>query len=94
MIQWGSRYRRKVAYTSDDPERSNMPIEGVAPHEPEALTVRREHRVVLGERLDQLAHRYYGDPLKFWLICDANDALFPEDLMVPGKVLRIPRNRL
>ena len=57
------------------------------------MTSRREHRVVVGERLDQLAQRYYGDPLKYWLICDANDTIFPEDLMVAGRVLRIPRNR-
>ena len=56
--------------------------------------MRREHRVIEGERLGQLAHRYYGDPLKYWLICDANDAIFPEELLVPGRVLRIPRNRL
>ncbi|AGP37423.1 hypothetical protein BE04_26125 [Sorangium cellulosum] len=94
MISRNSRYRRADVYASRDPARAERPIEGVAPHAAGELTVRREHRVVEGERLDQLAHRYYGDPLKYWLICDANDAIFPEDLMVPGRVLRIPRNRL
>ena len=28
------------------------------------------------------------------LICDANETIFPDDLMVPGRVLRIPRNKL
>lgn len=95
MISRNSRYSRDGAYPSRDPVRANdQPILGLALHETGELTSRREHRVAVGERLDQLAQRYYGDPLKFWLICDANDTIFPEDLMVPGRVLRIPRNRL
>lgn len=94
MISRNSRYSRDDAYASKDPGRAEQPIVGLAPHEAAVLESRREHRVVEGERLDQLAQRYYGDPLKYWLICDANDAVFPEDLMVPGRVLRIPRNRL
>jgi nucleoid-associated protein YgaU len=94
MISRNSRYTLDGAYASRDPERADQPITGLALHEAGELTSRREHRVIEGERLDQLAQRYYGDPLKYWLICDANDAVFPEDLMVPGRVLRIPRNRL
>jgi nucleoid-associated protein YgaU len=94
MISRNSRYSRDGAYASSDPGRADQPIVGLALHEAGELTSQREHRVVLGERLDQLAQRYYGDPLKYWLICDANDTIFPEDLMVPGRVLRIPRNRL
>lgn len=94
MITRNSRYRREDAYASQDPGRAAHPIAGVSPHVADReLVVRREHRVVAGDRLDQLAERYYGDPLKYWLICDANDALYPEDLLVPGRVLRIPRNR-
>lgn len=93
MLTRNSRYRLEDAYASNAPERANHPINAVVPHESGAGEVRREHRVVEGERLDQLAQRYYGDPLLFWLICDANDAIFPEDLLVPGRVLRIPRNR-
>ena len=94
MITQRSRYRRKDAYPTRDQRRSAEPIEALSPHESEALEVRRQHVVKAGERLDQIAYRYYGDPLKFWLICDANEAVFPEDLLVPGRVLRIPRNRL
>lgn len=94
MISRNSRYRVVDAYPSRDPGRAEHPIVGVAPHQSDrGLVVRREHRVVAGDRLDQLAQRYYGDPLKYWLICDANEAIFPEDLLVPGRVLRIPRNR-
>lgn len=94
MIHQGSRYRRKDAYTSRDPERAVAPIEGVRPHVPEPTQAVQLHTVIVGERIDHLAQRYYGDPLKFWLICDANEALFPDDLMVPGRVLKIPPNRL
>jgi len=49
------------------------------------------HPVVQGERLDHLATRYFGDPLQFWRICDANDALRPEELIEePGKLVDIP----
>jgi hypothetical protein len=30
------------------------------------------HRLVAGDRLDQLAYRYYEEPLLYWQICDAN----------------------
>lgn len=104
MIGRGSRYRQADVYASsdpgrsDDPERREFPIDGVRPHQStpiEApLEVRREHRVSGHERLDMLAQRYYADPLLFWLICDANETIFPDDLMVSGRVLRIPRNKL
>lgn len=36
------------------------------------------HTVKAGDRLDQLAYRYYGKPLQWWNICDANpDFLSP-----------------
>jgi nucleoid-associated protein YgaU len=39
-----------------------------------------EHTVTQGERLDNITARYLGDPLQFWRICDANNALNPEEL--------------
>lgn len=94
MITQRSRYRRKDGYPSLDRSRSEEPIEALSPHEPEPMEVRRQHVVKAGERLDQIANLYYGDPLKYWLICDANEAVFPEELLEPGRVLDIPRNRL
>lgn len=94
MIVRGSRYRQVDVYLSSDPGRADYPIAGVRPHQAGPLEVRREHRVSGHERLDSLAQRYYEDPLLFWLICDANETIFPDDLMVPGRVLRIPRNKL
>lgn len=43
------------------------------------------------ERLDLVAYRTLGDPLQFWRICDANDAMDPLELTArPGRLLRIP----
>jgi len=43
-----------------------------------------------GDRLDQIAAKYLGDPLMAWLICDANGAMDPNDLAAtPGSVLNI-----
>ena len=43
-----------------------------------------------GDRLDQIAAKYLGDPLMAWLICDANGAMKPYDLVkTPGTVLNI-----
>jgi hypothetical protein len=43
-----------------------------------------------GDRLDLLAANYLGDPLVFWLLCDANGAVRPNALVeTPGKVLNI-----
>jgi hypothetical protein len=48
------------------------------------------YTVKQGERLDQIANRAFRDPQRFWRICDANDAMWPDDLDVVGKMLQIP----
>jgi hypothetical protein len=59
------------------------------PH-PEQFALLHEHLVAEGDRLDQLAARYLGDPEQFWRLCDANRALRPEELTeTPGRRLRI-----
>ena len=50
----------------------------------------QEHTVVQGERLDNIAAHYLGDPTLFWRLGDANNALRPEALTeTPGRKLRI-----
>lgn len=40
------------------------------------------HTVQAGDRLDHLAYKYYGQPLKWWRICDANpEFLSPQALL-------------
>ena len=44
-----------------------------------------------GERLDHLAQRFYQNPDLFWRICDANLALWPDDLIAEaGRTILIP----
>ena len=48
------------------------------------------HTVHQGDRLDLIAAKYLGDPLMFWLICDANGAIEPETLVqTPGTTVNI-----
>jgi hypothetical protein len=51
--------------------------------------------VAPGERIDAVAYRTLGDPLAFWRICDANDAMDPQAMLAdaardPGRFLNIP----
>ena len=49
-----------------------------------------QYTVKQGDRLDLIAASYLGDPLIFWLICDANGAIRPASLVeTPGRVLNI-----
>ena len=57
---------------------------------PENLALLQWHQVVQGERLDNIAAKYLGDPEQFWRLCDANRALRPQELTETiGKKLRI-----
>ena len=49
-----------------------------------------EHTVVEGDRLDNVTAKYLGDPEQFWRVCDANNAMEPEELTTTvGRVIRI-----
>jgi hypothetical protein len=49
-----------------------------------------EHKVVDGERLDNIAAKHMDDPEAFWRIADANWAMQPEELTATiGRSLRI-----
>jgi hypothetical protein len=57
---------------------------------PERFALIQEHVVVQGDRLDNIAARYIGDPEQFWRICDANAAMRPDELTETiGRRLRI-----
>jgi len=54
-----------------------------------ALTI-IEHTVTDGDRLDNITARYLGEPTEFWLVCDANNVLRPNDLTdTIGRVIKI-----
>ena len=59
------------------------------PGPPNFATIAK-HTVHQGDRLDLIAAKYLGDPLMFWLICDANGATDPDKLTeTPGTVVNI-----
>ncbi len=57
---------------------------------PEAFATQRVRRILQGERLDQFTAAEIGDPEAFWMLCDANGAVFPEELEVEGTEVRVP----
>ena len=47
--------------------------------------------IVERDRLDNLAFRFLGDPLLFWMLCDANGAVDPDELVSQvGRTILIP----
>ena len=57
---------------------------------PDRFSALGTHLVVEGDRLDNLAARYLGDPEQYWKLCDANGALRPDELVEAiGRGLRI-----
>jgi hypothetical protein len=45
-----------------------------------------------GDRLENLAHRYYGDTTLWWIIAKANDIRDGSFALSPTEKLRIPSN--
>ncbi len=57
----------------------------------EEMPLLAEVAVVQGERIDLVAYRTLGDPLAYWRVCDANNAMSPSELTEePGRLLRVP----
>lgn len=57
---------------------------------PERFHLLQFHSVTEGERLDNITARYLGDPEQFWRVCDANNAMRPEELTeTVGRQVRI-----
>jgi hypothetical protein len=54
------------------------------------LTLLATTALMPGERLDLFANRTLGDPLLFWRIADANDAMDPDELVTGGQPLNVP----
>jgi hypothetical protein len=57
---------------------------------PDRFALLQLHTVTQAERLDNIAAQYLGDPTAFWRLCDANNAMRPDDLTeTQGRQLRI-----
>ena len=58
--------------------------------QPEQYTTMRQYVTVQGDRIDMVANAQMGDPLLYWILCDANAASDPDALTAePGRVLRV-----
>ncbi|WP_141340276.1 LysM domain-containing protein [Bradyrhizobium sp. USDA 3458] len=55
---------------------------------PERFATLAVYRVAEGDRLDRIAARLTGNPEQFWMLCDANGAIWPEELEVPETRIR------
>jgi len=89
MLFKGSRYA-KVA-TLEITDSTGRTIQYKATRRIPDAQPRQAHKVRRGERLDHVAHRYFRDSERFWRICDANRAMWPDDLMdEPGERILIP----
>ena len=58
-----------------------------------------EVTVIVGDRLDLIAGRTLNAPDHFWRICDANDAMDPQEMLDevandPNRRLRIPQPQM
>jgi hypothetical protein len=59
--------------------------------QPQIYTSLQDYVVADGDRLDNLAAKFLGDPLLFWMICDANGASDPDELTAQiGRTIKIP----
>ena len=57
----------------------------------EKFEVLQEHTLTQGDRLDNITDTYLGDPEQFWYLCDANNAMHPDELTAQiGQKLDIP----
>jgi len=58
--------------------------------QPDRFTLLLEHTVVKGDRLDNVTTKYLGDTEQFWRVCDANNAIRPDELTdTVGNKIRI-----
>jgi len=88
MFFKGSRYEKVGEYSPTDITGKSIKVKRLRPTP--VTSGRFLHTVKQGDRLDLMAAKYYRDPKRFWLICDANNKLYPNDLLEPGRKIIIP----
>jgi nucleoid-associated protein YgaU len=59
--------------------------------QPSVYTSTTTYVISDGDRLDNLAQKFLGDPALYWMICDANGATDPDELTSQaGRTIVIP----
>jgi len=86
-------YRIETATFQIDDERSVAYLRRRIIPPAESMTVVAVHMVKQGDRLDNIATQYIGDPGQFWQVADGNNAMKPETLTdVPGARINITQS--
>lgn len=88
MFFKGSRYEKVPTRTFTDA--SGRVITYKSTRFIPATSALQGHLVTSDERLDHIAWQHYRDAERYWRICDANTAVWPDDLLEPGVVLAVP----
>ena len=92
MFEHTSRYYKvkDATYITEDGDRVLYKLRRFPPRG-EDLPALGETVVVDGDRPDLVTARTLGDPLQFWRICDANNAMDPFEMTAQtGRKLKIP----
>ncbi len=86
-----SRYYQIETATLETPERKIIVyVRRRFVPRPDRFALLFEHTVVQGDRLDNLTAKHLGDPEQFWRVCDANNAIQPDELTsVIGRKIKI-----
>lgn len=58
---------------------------------PDGFATVSVHRVQQGERLDRIAAGLTGNAEQFWMLCDANGAIWPAELERTESAVRVTR---
>lgn len=72
LFQANSRYYGLATATFETPDGPVTYVKRRFVPQPEQFQVIQTHTVEQGERLDNIAAQYLGDPTLFWRLCDAN----------------------
>jgi len=88
MFANNSRYKKMPTYETTDAQ--GRAVNAVVLPLPTQPPVAVEHVLREGQRLDLLATQFLEDATAFWRLCDANNAMHPDELRVIGKRLLIP----
>lgn len=87
----GSRYEDSVVdFISTEADGDSYPVVFYEFSEP-GLIEYSDHYYVEGERLDELAYKYYGRPSLWWYLLELNPQITDIFNIEPGTVIRIPR---
>jgi hypothetical protein len=88
MFANGSRYKNMATYEVTDAK--GRTVRAVVTPLPTRPSLAGEYVLLEGERLDHLTSRFLGDATAFWRICDANNVMHPDELVMVGRPVLIP----